>query len=147
MRELDVTEATDAWDLAVRLSMVIRWVSRALREKAGVNQRSFSHTAVLTRLERERSSAVTELARAEGMRPQSMSGIMAELDAAGLVCGVPDPTDGRRTIFSLTDAGQDAVRASRTERQNWLLHMIDAKFSPAEREQLMAAMELLERLR
>ena len=46
-----------------------------------------------------------ELACAEGMRPQSMNTVIADLDAAGLIRGAPDPADGRRTVISLTDAG------------------------------------------
>jgi DNA-binding MarR family transcriptional regulator len=144
--KVDVTGSADDRELTVRLTAVIRRVGRALRERAGVNQLSYSHTSILARLEREGSSTVTELAHAEGLRPQSMSAAIAELGAAGLACGVPDPHDGRRTILSLTDAGREAVWASRAERQNWLLHAICEKFSPDERKQLMATMELLERL-
>ena len=146
MRKVDVEESADTWELSARLYSSIARLFRALREKSSDHQPSLSHISLLTRLEREGSSTVTELARAEGMRPQSMSATMADLDAAGLVSGVPDPADGRRTILSLTEAGRAAVRGSRVERQDWLTHRIGARLSPTERKQLIAAMELLERL-
>ena len=40
-----------------------------------------------------------------------------------------------------------AIDRSRAERQDWLAHMINAKFSPAEIRQLVSTMALLERLR
>lgn len=146
MRQIDITETADARELAAQLRLLIGRLNRTLLKKAGVNQLSLSHTTVLIRLEREGPNSVTELARAEGMRPQSMSAIIAELDATGLICGAPDPADGRRTIVSLTDAGWDAIKLSRAERQDWLVHMIGAKFSTAELRQLLVTMELLERL-
>jgi DNA-binding MarR family transcriptional regulator len=146
MRKMEVTESADAWEISARLRLLIGWLSRTLREKAGPHQLSFSHTSVLIRLERDGSSTVTELARLEGMRPQPMSVIIADLDAAGLVRGAPDPADGRRTILSLTNAGRNELRSSRAERQDWLVHRIEAKLSPAERKRLVAMMELLERL-
>jgi DNA-binding MarR family transcriptional regulator len=142
----DVTASADAWELSAQVRLLIGRLNRTLREKAGFNQLGLSQTSVLIRLEREGPNTVTELARAEGMRPQSMGAVIAELGAAGLICGAPDPTDGRRTIISLTDAGWDAIRLSRAERQDWLAHMIGAKFSPAEIRQLVTTMELLERL-
>ena len=45
---------------------------------------------------------MSSLARAEGMRPQSMSAIVAPLQETGLVKGSPDPGDGRQTLMSLT---------------------------------------------
>ena len=143
---MDVTETADAWELAAQLRLMIGRLNRTLLKKAGINQLSLSHTSVLIRLERDGPNSVTELARAEGMRPQSMSAVIAELDAAGLTRGTPDPADGRRTVISLTDSGWDAIKLSRAERQDWLVHMIGAKFSAAELKQLLATMELLERL-
>ena len=143
---MDVTETADAWELAAQLRLMVARLNRTLLKKAGANQLSLSHTCVLIRLEREGPNSVSELARAEGMRPQSMSEIIAELDTAGLIRGTPDPADGRRTVISLTDAGWDAIKLSRAERQDWLVHMIGAKFSTAELKQLLATMELLARL-
>ena len=143
---MDVMEMADARELAIQLRLLVGRLNRAIREKAGANQLSLSHTCVLIRLEREGPNTVTELARAEGMRPQSMSAIIAELETAGLICGTPDPADGRRTVISLADAGWDAIKLSRAERQDWLVHMIGEKFSTAELQQLLVTMELLERL-
>jgi DNA-binding MarR family transcriptional regulator len=146
-RKADVPEPVDdAWEISIRLRPLIGWFSRTLSEKAGPHQLSLSHNCVLIRLEHDGSSTVSELARLQSMRPQPMSAIVADLCAAGLVRGVPDPSDGRRTILSLTNVGREELRSSRAERQDWLVQRVEAKLSPAERKRLIALIELLERL-
>ena len=46
------------------------------------------------RLEKDGPATASSLARAEGMRPQSMGAVVAALESAGLMRGAPDPTDG-----------------------------------------------------
>lgn len=146
MKSSNAAGAIDTWDIAVRLRSVLGRLFRLFRDKAGIAQRPLSHTFVLTRLERDGPSTVTELARWEGLRPQSMSVIVGELEAAGLVCRTANLTDGRRATLSITDAGKDAVRVSREELQGWLVFAVEKKLTPAEREHLAVAIELFERL-
>ena len=133
--------------IATELRVLVDQFKRRFREKVNLGDLTSSQLAVLRRLDSDGPATVTTLARAEGMRPQSMSAVIAEMEAAGLVRGAPDPSDGRRTIISLTDPGWDSIKLSRAERQDWLAHMINAKFSPAEIRQLVSTMALLERLR
>jgi DNA-binding MarR family transcriptional regulator len=119
---------------------------RRLREQAGPDDLTWSQVAILFHLERDGPATVTSLARAEGIRPQSMGATVASLDAAGLVEGAPDPQDGRQTIISLTDASREWIRKSRAARQDWLVRMIRAKLDPAEQDKLAAALDLIRRL-
>ncbi len=105
-----------------------------------------SQIAVLIRLENEGSQTVTALARAAGVRSQSMGATVAVLEAAGLVAGEPDPADGRQTILSLTDACREWVQANRAAREDWLFHAIQTTLTPAEQAELAAGVELLKRL-
>ena len=89
---------------------------------------------------------MSNLARAEGMRPQSMGAAIASLEAAGLISGTPDPKDGRQTILSLSDTCRKWIADGRTARQDWLLRTLRAKLSLQEQKQLAAAVELLKRL-
>ena len=89
---------------------------------------------------------MTSLARAEGMRPQSMGATISALEAAGLVSGSPDPKDGRQTILSLTPTCQEWIRARRAAKEDWLFHAIQSKLSPEEQEKLASAVALLKRL-
>jgi DNA-binding MarR family transcriptional regulator len=75
-----------------------------------------------------------------------MGATVATLEAAGLVKGSPDPTDGRRTILSLTDTCRELINAKRAAKEDWLFRAIQTKLSPAEQEELATTLELLKRL-
>lgn len=132
--------------LAGELHVLIGKLKRRLREEAHAGDFTWSQTSVLVRLERDGPATVTTLARAEGVRPQSMGATIAVLEAAGLVHGAPDPADGRQTILSLTDTCRDRIRAGRAAREDWLSRAIQTKLSVAELEQLATGIELLKRL-
>lgn len=102
--------------------------------------------SVLLRLEREGPTTLSNLARAEGMRPQSMGSAVALLEAAGFVSGAADPNDGRQTILSLTETFREWIGEGRAARQDWLLRTIRARLSTQEQKELTAAVELLKRL-
>jgi DNA-binding MarR family transcriptional regulator len=102
--------------------------------------------SVLLRLEKDGPATASSLARAEGMRPQSIAPVIAALQAAGLVGGAPDPTDGRRTLLSLTHACRKWAEEGRAARQDWLTRTLQARLSPQEQVELATAVELLKRL-
>lgn len=132
------------------LAQGIRGVSgklkRRLREQGGVGDLTPSQIAVLLRLEKDGPATTSELARAEAMRPQSMGTVIVALESAGLVHGAPDPTDGRKTLLSLTDACRQWASEGRAARQDWLARTIRARLSSQEQDQLATALTLLQRL-
>src|ERR1700761_1725838 len=90
--------------LAAELRALVGKLKRRLREQASTGDLTPSQVSGVLRLEKEGPATTSSLARAEGMRPQSMATVVAALEGAGLVQGAPDPTDGRQTLMSLTDA-------------------------------------------
>ncbi|WP_322047645.1 MarR family winged helix-turn-helix transcriptional regulator [Paraburkholderia sp. J67] len=132
--------------LAGDLRALVGKLKRRLREQASAGDFTPSQLSVLQRLERDGAATVSNLARAEGMRPQSMGTVVAALESAGLLTGTPDPADGRQTLWSLTDAFASGMRESRAARQDWLARTIDARLSAAEQGQLAQAVALLQRL-
>jgi DNA-binding MarR family transcriptional regulator len=102
--------------------------------------------AVLGYLDREGPSTVTTLARAEGVRSQSMGATVAALEEAGLVTGASNPSDGRQIMLSLTAAAREWIKASRAAREDWLCRAIRAHLNPAEQEELARAATLLRRI-
>src|ERR1700722_2198422 len=136
--------------LASRLAAEIRTVSgklkRRLREHGGRHDLTPSQVSVLLRLEKDGSATVSSLARAEVMRPQSMSAIVTPLQESGLVSGAPDPSDGRQTLMSLTPKCLKWLQEGRAARQDWLTTTISQKLSVQEQKNLQAALELLKRL-
>jgi DNA-binding MarR family transcriptional regulator len=142
----DNHEATRAPVLAQGLRALLGKLKRRLREQAHVGDLTPSQVSVLLRLEKDGPGTASNLARAEGMRPQSIAPVIAALESAGLVSGAPDPTDGRQTLLSLTDACRTWVEEGRAARQDWLTCTLQARLSPEEQDKLAEAVELLKRL-
>ncbi|POR47439.1 MarR family transcriptional regulator [Paraburkholderia eburnea] len=132
--------------LAGDLRALVGKLKRRLREQASAGDFTPSQLAVLQRLERDGPATVSSLARAEGMRPQSMGTVVAALESAGLLTGAPDPADGRQTLWSLTDAFANWMRESRAARQDWLARTIEARLTGVEQQELAHAIKLLQRL-
>jgi DNA-binding MarR family transcriptional regulator len=97
-------------------------------------------------VEKDGPATVSSLARAEGMRPQSMSAVIAPLEEMGFVAGAADPNDGRKTFMSLTKACKKSIEDGRAARQDWLARAIQQKLSPQEQKQVSSAIHLLARL-
>jgi len=132
--------------LAVEMRTVFRKLKMRVREHGGGNDLPPSQASVLLRLEKEGAATVSSLARAEGMRPQSMSAVVTPLQESGLVRGTPDPSDGRQTLMSLTPKCLKLLQDGRAARQDWLTTRISQKLSVQEQEKLQAALALLARL-
>ena len=56
------------------------------------------------------------LAAAEGVKPPTMSKLVAELEAAGLLEKSPDPKDGRGLVIAATARGRKVMLAGRDRR-------------------------------
>lgn len=142
------SEAARALALARELRVVMGQLKRQLRNQANLGDLgdlTGSQTSALIHLERNRSATVTALARMEGVRPQSMGATISSLEATGLVSGDPDPSDGRKTLWSLTMACRERIEAGRAVRQDWLFRAIQTHLAPAEQAQVARAVELLKR--
>ncbi len=138
--------AERATALAAELRTIIGKLKRRLREHGSWGDLTPSQVSVILRLESEGSATVSSLARAEGMRPQSMATVIAPLEIEGLISGAPDPSDGRQTLLSLSKTCQKWLHEGRAARQDWLTGTIQSKLSAQEQKKLAAAVELLARL-
>ncbi len=69
-----------------------------------------NHSAVFAQI-RPDGSRLTELAAGANMTPQSMGGIVDELESMGYVERRPDPRDRRAKLITLTELGRAAVDA------------------------------------
>jgi DNA-binding MarR family transcriptional regulator len=143
-----VTLAADVEVLATAddLRALVGKLRRRLQEQASGEEFTPSQTAVLLRLHKHGSATLSELARAEGMRPQSMSAIVAALERAGLVVGAPHPTDGRQTVLSISDAALELIESNRAAKNDWLARSISSRYTDSECAELVRGIELLHRL-
>lgn len=75
-----------------------------------------------------------------------MTATVASLAAMGLVERSPDPDDGRRLLIALTAEGHRRVEEGRQARTEWLAGRLQDRCTEEERQAVIAAMALLERL-
>lgn len=75
-----------------------------------------------------------------------MAAIVAALNERGLIERTPDPEDGRRQMISLTGAGRQRAESNRQVREEWLARAIHDRYSESERQTILDALTLLERL-
>ena len=145
-RTLPNKEATFAAELAAELRATFGNLKRKVRQQGEQNDFTSSQIAVILRLEKDGPATVSSLARAEGMRPQSMSAVIAPLQKMGFMAGAADPNDGRKTLMSLTKNCEKWIKDGRAARQDWLAQAIQRKLSPQEQKQVSSAIHLLARL-
>lgn len=105
-----------------------------------------SQVSAMARLLGDGPTTLTALARVEGMRPQSMSVIIAALEAANYVERTPDPTDGRQTILAATPVAREAATLVQAAKDDWLFTAIRVQLSDAEQADLARSIPLLARL-
>jgi DNA-binding MarR family transcriptional regulator len=138
----------DIEQVAAALQLSIRLLRRQLRQSQvdSAADLTLPETSALSLLERGGPTTPGALAKIEQISPQSMGATLGALEARGLVERQADPTDGRRVLISITDAGVAALRVRRTARTEQLAQALSAGFTTLELRQLMTAAPLIERL-
>jgi DNA-binding MarR family transcriptional regulator len=139
-------QAPDVDQVAAALRVSMGMLVRRLRQLKAEGELTLPESAALARLDRGGPTTAGALARLEQISPQSMGATVAGLEARGLVERRPDPADGRRSVLTLTEAGQRILRDRRSARTRQLAAALAAGFTATELEQLMTAAPLLERL-
>jgi DNA-binding MarR family transcriptional regulator len=133
-------------DIAVvDFTQAIGLLVRRVRAASASHELSLTESAVMARLAKEGPATTADLARAEGMKPQSMGATVAALEALGLVERKPHPTDGRQMNIELTAKGAAVRKSARDAKRTWVAQAI-AQLDEQERETLFAAGEIIKRL-
>ncbi|WP_327179678.1 MarR family transcriptional regulator [Streptomyces sp. NBC_01335] len=125
---------------------VISRIRRRILNASAVEDLTLGQSSVLARLAGEEGVTATELAAAEGVRHQSMTATVAALVARGLLVRRPDPADGRRLLIALTPEGRRRVEEGRQVRTEWLAERLQDRCTEEERQAVIAALAVLERL-
>ncbi len=129
----------------VDFTQAIGLLVRRVRAASASHELSLTEAAVMARLAKDGPATTADLARAEGMKPQSMGTTIAALEEMGMVERKPHPTDGRQINLELTAKGAAVRKSARDAKRTWLAEAI-AKLDKQEQETLFAAGEIIKRL-
>ncbi len=126
-------------------SHAIGLLARRLRAAAAAHGLSWTESSTLRRIATDGPATTAELARAEGVKPQSMGATLAALEARGLVARKPHPSDGRQVNLILTAQGVALRKSVRLARRTWLAQAL-AGLDAQDRATLFASGAILKRL-
>lgn len=100
---------------AANFGHVLLRAARRLNERAVVRARHVlgngvrvAHTQLFPHVDLE-GTRLTELARRVGLTKQAVGQLVGDLEDAGVLERVPDPTDGRARLVRVTDEGRQAL--------------------------------------
>jgi DNA-binding MarR family transcriptional regulator len=130
-------------DLALALGLLVRRIRSAAPSES--RELSWTHKAVMLRLDAAGPATTAELARAEGVKPQSMGATVAALEAMGIVERKPHATDGRQMKIALTAKGARVRKDAGITKRTWLARAVQ-KLDAKEQKKLPAVTALVKRL-
>ena len=121
-------------------------LAREMRQAAQDGELTGSAIILLASLYRGGAMSAVELARREGLQPQSLSRLLARLDKLGLIARSVDPEDARRHVIAITQTGTNMLMRQMVKRRDWLADRMAERLSAGERTTLVEAAELMLRL-
>lgn len=133
----------DVMNTAVRLRASLSALFRQLRQAAPAEGAAggigTARLSVLGALYRRGPMTPTALAAHERVRLQTLTRLLAELEADGWIVRAPHPDDGRQTLLSLSRLGVRQLTADVHRREASLAAAIEATLSPAQQAALVKA--------
>lgn len=130
-------------ELTLALGSLIRRIRATAPSE--VNELSWTQKSVIVRLDKDGPATAAGLARAEGVKSQSMGTAIATLEKMGLVRRKAHPTDGRQINIVLTAKGKAIRKNTREAKHTWLTHAIE-KLDKKEQKKLFSASEVIKKL-
>jgi len=121
-------------------------LAKKLRPNLRSDGISVAKLSVIGQIHRAGELTPTELAALEGVKLQTLTRLLSELEIGGWLRRTRDASDGRRSLLSLTPRGSKRLFEAARDKHDRLARLIELHLSVAERSQLLAACALLERL-
>jgi len=123
-----------------------RLVKLMRRETRNESQLSLTERSTMGLLYPDIQLPPSEIARTEKVTTQSMSQVINHLVELDYINRTPSDDDKRKTLLSLTGAGRARVESARQEKQEWLAQMLHRRVTPEEREVLIEAIRILNKI-
>jgi len=119
---------------------------RRLRAERVSHGLSPSKLSILGRLALSGPLTVTALAVKERVQPQSLTRTLADLEESKLIVRRQDQVDRRQSLTEITRLGEDLLRNDARRQAAWLAVAMSSHLTPAERELLRVAAQLMRQL-
>lgn len=132
-------------DLADRLHSAAIHLLRLLRRQDDATGLTAPRLSALSVVVFAGPVTLGELARAEQVRPPTMTRLVQALEREGYLRRTPHPSDGRATLLEATPRGESVLREGRRRRLEALQKELE-KLGVQDLEQLRRAVDSLERL-
>lgn len=133
-------------EIAAGLRRSLAGLNRRLRLESRVLGLSATKHSILGQLYRCGPNTPKALALHEGIQPQSLTRVLAELEESGLVLRQQDKADRRQFQLEITSKGRELVLQDARNRARWLASAMDGSLTTLERDLLRLSIPLLDRL-
>jgi DNA-binding MarR family transcriptional regulator len=132
-------------DIALITRAVLK-LARRMRTDTPSGTLTPGMVGLLATLFREGPMSGVALAQEEGLKPQSLTRLLAAMEEKDMIARTPDPEDRRNRIISITVRGRQSLRWAMQQRRRWLAEAVADRLSDEERATLVEAAELMLRL-
>lgn len=136
----------DTEHCAVRLRAAVMQLARQLRSDMQRDGLSVSILSALGQLYRDGPMTPTELARREGVKLQSLTRLLAELEFEGWIERKASTSDARQSVLSISRQGSKRLGTAVKAGELSLAQVIETRLSEEEQILLLRACTLLDTL-
>jgi DNA-binding MarR family transcriptional regulator len=119
---------------------------RRLRAERMSHGLSPTKLSILGRLALSGPLTVTALAANERVQPQSLTRTLADLEESKLIDRRQDHVDRRQSLIEIAKLGEDLLKNYARRQATWLAIAMSSLLTPAERELLRVAAQLMRQL-
>ena len=141
----DAGPHADLSPAASQLRIATFRLARRMRTQRAVDSMSDGQFAVLAALKVHGPHTLGDLAERERVSAPSMNRTVNCLQDSGYIVRGADERDGRKVVISLTPEGVAVVEETARRRDAWVEASL-AELTPAERDTLAAAADIMERM-
>ncbi|WPQ64845.1 MarR family transcriptional regulator [Chitinophaga sancti] len=131
-------------EIAYGIRNLVTIMNKRLRKQmSNPEQLSISEFNVLSILMIQKEAFPSELGAQLSISSQFMSQILNRMEGLKYISRKSAPSDGRKTLVSLTKHGKQKVELSRREREEWLALVVSEKYTTEEKDVIKKALDLL----
>ncbi len=134
-------------ELSSSLRTAISSMQKVLRKQSStISEYSMTERETIGHLIRNPSLLPTELATLTKVKTQTMSHILNKLESQGFVKRTPSKEDKRKIYISITPGGKKMVEKVKYQWDEWLRSAIEKSLTEKEKEILIRALPVLNKL-